>query len=320
MSEIFISSFLGMGEALTRIFIIIIGAGLLVRKQIIKQIHIDALSKITVVVLLPSLVFSNTLIHFNPNALPYWWALPLLGIFMSLVGVLVASALFFIDFKQNRNLIAISSMQNAGYLVLPIGQVVYPDQFPDFALITFLFILGFNLLLWTLGKYLITVTDSKADFSYKTLITPPAVANIISLLIVLVGAKDLFPKVVLSSVDLLGQAAVPIATFILGATLGTVIFKQFPKLINISRVLIVKYLLLPIITILSLYYTGIAENYPLLADFLVIQSAAAPASGLIIQVRTYGGDIQKVSSVMLISYLFCIIFLPFWIAFWHTLV
>jgi len=320
MSEIFISSFLGMAEALTRIFIIIIGAGLLVRKKIITKVHIDALSKITVIVLLPSLVFSNTLMHFDPGLLPYWWALPLLGVLMSLVGVFVASALFFVDFKKNRNLIAISSMQNAGYLVLPIGQVVYPDRFPDFALITFLFILGFNMLLWTLGKYLVTATDSRADFSYKTLITPPAIANVVSLFIVLVGAKNLFPKVVLSSVDLLGQSAVPIATFILGATLGSVAFNHFSKLFNISRVLIVKYFLLPIITISSLYYTGIAGNYPLLADFLVIQSAAAPASGLILQVRTYGGDIQRVSSIMLISYLFCILFLPFWIAFWHTLV
>ena len=320
MSEIFISSFLGMGEALTRIFVIVIGAGLLVRWQIITKAHIDALSKITVIVLLPSLVFSNTLIHFDPDVLPYWWVLPILGVLMSLVGVLVASILFLTDFKQNRNLIAISSMQNAGYLVLPIGQVVYPEQFPDFALITFLFILGFNILLWTLGKYLVTVTDTKVEFTYKTLVTPPAIANIISIFIVLIGAQDLFPKVILSSVDLLGQSAVPIATFILGATLGSVAFNQFPKFINISRVLIVKYFMLPVITILILYFTNIAENYPLLADFLVIQSAAAPASGLIIQVRTYGGDIQKVASVMLISYLFCIILLPFWIAFWHTLV
>jgi len=319
MSEIFVSSFLSMGGALTRIFIIIVIAGLLVRKKVINQLHIEALSKVTVIVLLPSLVFSNTLIHFNPNTLPYWWVLPILGVLMSLVGVVVASTLFFLDFKKNRNLIAIASMQNAGYLVLPIGQVLYPEQFPDFALITFLFILGFNLLLWTLGKYLVTVTDTKVEFTYKTLITPPAVANIVSLLIVLIGAKEFVPNVLLSSVELLGQSAVPVATFILGATLGTVAFNQFPKFINIFRVLTVKYLLLPIITILILYFTNININYPLLADFLVIQSAAAPASGLIIQVRTYGGDIQKVSSVMLISYLFCMFFLPFWIALWHTL-
>ncbi len=320
MHGIFLSGFLSMAEALARIFIIIIAAGLFVRKKIITQEHINALSKVTVIVLLPSLVFSNTLLHFNPNTLPYWWALPLLGIAMSLVGALFASGVFAFDFHKQRNMIAVSSMQNAGYLVLPIGQVVYPEHFTEFALITFLFILGYNPILWTLGKYFVTSSDDKIKFSYKTLITPPAVANISSLLIVLLGWQNLFPDVFVGSVDLIGRAAVPIATFVLGATLGTVSLKKFPKLINIVRVLFVKYLILPVVTILILYYFNIGKNYPLLADFFVIQAAAAPATGLILQVRTYGGDVPKVAGMMLITYVVCLLALPFWIALWHTFI
>ncbi len=308
-----------MAEALTRVFIIIIVAGLLVRKKIITQEHINALSKVTVIVLLPSLVFSNTLQHFSTETLPYWWALPLLGIAMSSVGVLFASGVFAFDFRKQRNMIAVSSMQNAGYLVLPIGQVIYPDKFIEFSLITFLFILGYNPLLWSLGKYLATSTEKKVKIHLKDMITPPAVANILSLILVLVGLQNIFPNVVVGSIDLIGQAAVPVATFVLGATLGTVSLKKFPKLINILRVISVKYLLLPITTIIILYHFKIGETQPLLADFFVIQAAAAPATGLILQVRTYGGDVQKVAEMMLITYLICLIALPFWIALWHTL-
>jgi len=308
-----------MAEAMTRVFIIIIVAGLLVRKKIITQEHINALSKVTVIVLLPSLVFSNTLQHFSTETLPYWWALPLLGIAMSSVGVLFASGVFAFDFRKQRNMIAVSSMQNAGYLVLPIGQVIYPDKFIEFSLITFLFILGYNPLLWSLGKYLATSTEKKVKIHLKDMITPPAVANILSLILVLVGLQNIFPNVVVGSIDLIGQAAVPVATFVLGATLGTVSLKKFPKLINILRVISVKYLLLPITTIIILYHFKIGETQPLLADFFVIQAAAAPATGLILQVRTYGGDVQKVAEMMLITYLICLIALPFWIALWHTL-
>jgi predicted permease len=319
MNDIFFSSFMSMGGALARIFIIIIAAGLLVRKNIITQEQIDALSKITVIVLLPSLVFSNTLQHFNPDSLPFWWTLPIIGVVMSLVGVLLASGVFAVDFKKKRNYIAISSMQNAGYLVLPIGQVVYPDHFAEFALFSFLFILGYNPILWTLGKYLATSTDAKMEFSYKTLITPPAVANIASLIIVLLGLQNIFPKAFVSSVDLLGQAAVPIATFILGATLGSVSLKKFPQIIDIVRVILVKYILLPLTTIFILYYFNIGETHPLLADFFVIQAAAAPATGLIIQVRAYGGNVQNVAGMMIVTYVVCLIAMPFWIAIWHTL-
>ena len=309
-----------MAEALARVFIIILVAGILVRKKIITQEHINALSKVTVIVLLPSLVFSNTLQHFSTETLPYWWVLPLMGIAMSLVGVLFASGVFAVDFRKQRNMIAVSSMQNAGYLVLPVGQIVYPERFIEFSLITFLFILGYNPLLWSLGKYLSTSDDKKVKIHLKDMITPPAVANILSLVLVLLGWQKIFPDIFVDSVDLIGQAAVPIATFVLGATLGTVSLRKFPKLVNIIRVVFVKYIMLPVVTIFILKYFDIGKNYPLLADFFVIQAAAAPATGLILQVRTYGGDVQKVAGMMLITYVVCLLALPFWIALWHTLV
>ena len=321
MNDIFISSFLSMGGALARIFIIIIFAGILVRKKVISQVQIDALSKITVIVLLPSLVFSNTLQHFNPESLPYWWILPIMGVVMSLVGVILASGVFSVDFKKKMNYVAISSMQNAGYLVLPIGQVVYPEHFAEFALFSFLFILGYNPVLWTLGKYMSTATDdSSIEFNYKTLITPPAVANVTSLILVLLGWQNIFPKAIVSSVDLLGQAAVPIATFILGATLGSVSLRKFPHIFDVLRVIFVKYALLPLTAIFVLYYLNLGETYPLLSDFFVIQATAAPATGLIIQVRAYGGDVQKVAGMMIVAYVVCLVAMPFWIAIWHTII
>ncbi len=321
MESIFFSGFLSMLDALARVFIVILVAGILVRKKVISQEQINALSKVTVIVFLPALVFANTLEHFNPSELPYWWILPIIGILMSTIGFLFAVGVFAVDFKKHKNLTALASMQNAGYLVLPIGQVIYPDHFGEFALITFLFILGYNPLLWTLGKYLSTSSsESNVKFKYTDLITPPAVANIISLLIVLLGLNKSFPAFFVDSVSLVGEAAVPVATFVLGATLGTVSLRKFPKLWNIIRVIIVKYILLPVATIAVLLWLGVYDTNPLLADFFVIQAAAAPATGLILQVRTYGGDVQKVAEMMLLTYVACLIALPFWIAVWHVLV
>ena len=54
-----------------------------------------------------------------------------------------------------------------------------------------------------------------------------------------------------------------------------------------------------------------------LARLLVIEAASAPAVGLILQVKTYGGNEQKVGSLMLLSYIACIFTLPLWIAIWE---
>ena len=320
MNSLFTAGFLSMLQALLRIFIIIVFAGFLVRKHIVDKKQIDALSRLTVVVLLPSLVFSHTLKYFDPQQLSYWWLLPLLGIGMSFLGLLLAGMVFFPKAFKHKNLLAVASMQNAGYLVLPIGKILYPDNFTAFSLLTFLFILGYNPVLWTLGKHLVTSTETQdTSFDFKKIITPPAIANIISLLLVLLGWQHIFPDILVDSVDFLGQAAIPVATFVLGATLGSISFMKLPSLVEIIKVLSVKYMLLPAVVLYLLWLFDIGKNYPLLSDFLIIQSAAAPATGLILQVRAYGGDRQKVGAMMLIAYIFCLFALPFWIALWHSL-
>lgn len=320
MNTIFTSGFLSMLEALIRIFLIVILAGFLVRKKILSKNQIDGLSDVTVKVLLPALVFSNTLQYFDPKDLSYWWLLPVLGILLPFAGLLWAWFIFQPKPFEKKNLLALATMQNAGYLVLPIGQVVYPGQFKAFSLLTFLFILGYNPVLWTFGKYLVTSEPSAtAQFDIRKLITPPAAANIISLLLVLLGWQHIFPETFVYSIDFLGKAAVPIATFVLGATLGGIVIKKMPDWRDILRVLSVKYLLLPLSILTVLWYFQLGKTYPLLSDFLIIQAAAAPATGLILQVRTYGGDRHKVAGIMFIAYLVCLVALPFWIALWHSM-
>ncbi len=321
MDTIFWNGFFHTAEALARIFLIILLAGILVRKKIITAEQIDGLSKITVVVLLPALVFGNTLQHFEPQELSYWWLLPLLGIGLSITGLVLAFIVFFPRANQKKELLAIASMQNAGYLVLPVGQVIYPERFTAFAILTFLFILGYNPVLWTLGKYLVTSgNEQKISFDIKKMITPPAVANLISLLLVILGWQHIFPGTLVQSVDFLGKAAVPVATFVLGATLGTISLKKLPSAIDIFKVIATKYILIPAVVMFFLYYFKIYETYPLLSDFLIIQAAVAPATGLILQVRAYGGKQQNVAAMMFVAYLFCLIMLPFWLAFWHQLI
>ncbi len=320
MNAIFLSGFLHVFEALLRIFFIILLAGLLVRKNIITSTQVDALSKITVIVLLPSLVLSNTLLHFTPRNLSYWWLLPVLGISMSLWGLLLASGIFFNNYSSKKDMLALASMQNAGYLVLPVAQVVYPERFNEFAILTFLFILGYNPLLWTIGKQLITNTyHHDKPRRLEQIITPPAAANIFSLLLVLSGLQHIFPETLVQSFDFLGKAAVPVATFVLGATLGSISLKKLNSMIDITKVLLVKYLLLPLSIVAILSYLHLEKKYPLLSDFLIIQASAAPATGLILQVSAYGGNRQKVAETMLVSYLICLIAMPFWLAWWHSI-
>jgi predicted permease len=303
--------------AILKIFVVIFAAGILVRRGVLSQAMVTALSRATVVLFLPCLIFAKVLANFQPAALPLWWALPLAGIMMPVVGLGLGALAFARELPEKRNLLPLASMQNAGYLILPVGLALYPGQFDEFALYCFLFILGYNPVLWSVGK-LLTTDGSDGERGWRGLLTPPLVANVVAVVCALVGGRRLIPSVLFDAVDLIGQAAVPVATVVLGAVLGSVTVRLRSQLWDIARVLAIKLGLLPLLTILGLVAVGVGPANPLLASFLVLESAAAPAAGLILQVRAYGGDEQKVGTVMLASYAACIITMPLWLAVWKA--
>ncbi len=318
MSNIFITSFTTTFFSIFQIMLIIALGAILIRKKIIDQDQVKALSSITVKILLPSMIFSKITTSFDPNDFQYWWAVPLFVVVMGFSGLLFVHLLFVRKIAEKKSIFPLACMQNAAYLILPIGKAVYPDQFDKFAIYVFLVILGTSPFIWSVGKALAT-SEGKMSRKISNYITPPFVANIISFVLVLSGMNRFIPVQLSNSIDMLGSATVPIATFILGATLGGISFRHLPPLADTVKVLVVKFILIPLLVITVLYLFGIKKHFPLLSDLLVIEASSAPATSLILIIRTYGGDQQKYGSIILISYFVCIFILPFWLAVWRTI-
>ncbi|MBN1846466.1 MAG: AEC family transporter, partial [Sedimentisphaerales bacterium] len=295
------------------------------RRSIISQSQIQSLTAVTVNIFLPCMIFAKILKSFDPSSLRIWWVLPLSALLLTGLGLLLGLGLFPRTWRLKKNMLALASMQNAGYLVLPVGAVVYADQFDRFALYVFLFIPGLSPLLWSFGKYL-TSSKSGEPLRWQNLITPPLVANLAALLLVFCHLAPYFTQgqhpvgnTLFRAVDLLGEATVPLATFILGSILGSISIQLRPYLLDAGRVIFIKLIALPALVLLLLYYTRWAAPYPILGDFLILEAAAPPAASLILLTRIYGGDLKKVSSLMLITYLISAISLPFWLALWLSL-
>ncbi len=318
MVQALTASFGATVSAIAGIFLVILIAGFLVRRGVITQNQITGLSTASVQIFLPCLIFSNVVENLDPKALPQWWILPLAGAAMALVGTALGALVFSNQLPEKKDLIPVAGMQNAGYFVLPIGLALFPGQFDDFALYVFLFILGYNPILWSLGKTLIS-GDGRQKTRLRDLVTPPLVANIVAIGVALTGASALIPKPVVAAVDLLGTAAVPVATLVLGAVLGGIGVRFLPFAGDAVRALGVKLLLLPALTIILLHQFNLYAVNPLLADFFVIEAASAPAVGLVLQVRSYGGNEERVGTVMFLSYLACSMTLPAWVAVWRLM-
>jgi predicted permease len=315
MIRIFSDSFSTTFQAVLQILLIALAAGILIRKNVLTEEQIKAISAIGVRVLLPCLTFSNIILNFDPAAFKIWPLLPISAFLMVGFGILFALILFWPHINEKKYLFAPAALQNAGYLILPVGKFLYPDQFDKFAMYCFLYILGLSPILWSLGKYLVSSLPNEKP-SIKNLFTPPFVANLLAIAIVLFKLQFKIPTVFINSIDLLGSAAIPVATFVLGAALGGISFSIRGFIADAIKVLVIRLALVPIITIAILLLSGLNKNYPLLCKLLVLQSSSSPATALIMQVKHYGGKEQQLGSILLISYIACIITMPFWLAIW----
>jgi predicted permease len=208
-------------------------------------------------------------------------------------------------------------MQNAAYLALPIGEFIYRDQFNQYAVYCFLVVLGLSPILWSVGLIMVT-NKTLSQVKIKDILSPPLLANLLAILFVLTGTNRFVPHMLADTVQFMGKATVPAATLILGATLATV-YRSLPPWGESLRILLVKFIVMPVMVILFIRLIGLREHHPLLADVLVIQAACAPATNFILQVRTYGGDLKRVGGLIFISYIVTLIAIPVWLSLWKLL-
>ena len=314
---VFAQTFLSISEGLFVVILIAVIAGYLSYRQIIDQKTIDGLAKLVVKLFLPFLIFYTITTEFDPGQQSYWWMIPIAAIILPSIALLLSLLLFYGQIKEKKSFFPLSGMQNAVYLILPIGELVYKDQFEEFSLICFLIVLGLSPFMWTVGKLILT-EDKRSGPGIQKILTPPFIASILSIILVLTGLNQYIPSIIIDTTDLIGKATIPLATFILGATLAVSV-GSIPPFFDSLRVLSIKFIFLPIITIIALKLTHTADSFPLLADVLVIQSASAPATAHILQIRTYGGDLKKVGGIMFLSYLVCLIAIPGWLAVWKII-
>jgi predicted permease len=318
MSEIFFTTLTSNALALVQVLLIALAGAVLVRKEVFKSSDIKGLTQIIINVLLPSMIFAKIVRTLDPQSFPLWWILPLVGVVLIVIGIVFAMLFFYADLSSKRSLLPLASMQNAGYLALPLGQAIYPDQFDLYALYTFLIIMGLNPILWSVGKFLST-GGKMIEFSWKQFITPPFIANLLGITFVLTGLHHNIPKIVINAIELTGTATVPIANFVLGAVLGGISLRIWPSFSDTIRVLGVKFLIIPLVAVLVMMQLHLKVSNSLLSDVILIQAVSPPAIAILIQIKNYGGNAQKSGSLMLISYLFCLVSIPVWMALWKVM-
>ena len=308
------SNFITVFEAVAQIGVVILLAGWLVRRNIIPAGGVKLISDIVINVFLPCLIFSNILVRFQPSKFTGWWLLPLSATLLLLVGWSIAQILFCKAGEARRELIPLAFLQNAAYLVLPIGKIILKEDFDQFALYCFLILLANNPLLWLIGKHYLRRRETREVFKWQRLLSPPIYANIIALTLVITNLRDFVPSVITETASFLGEGAIPIATFALGASLGSINLNFRRYLKPGSLVILQKLFLIPAAILGIMAFVPWLRSDPILILLFTLQAASAPATSLILQSSSYSDNSERVGTIIVMCYIVCIISIPLWVA------
>lgn len=298
---------------------VIAGIGaVMARGRLFPDAAIAGLSKAVVYLFLPALIFTKILRGLDPGAMPLWWLIPLSALALFALGLGLTLLFLRKEARASRDVIPLGFMQNAGYFVLALGLQLHRSDQDEFSAYVFLFVLGNSPLLWSFGKYFISRTEP-GPIRWRELATPPLIANVAAVTLVLTGASRFFPDPVFRGLEMAGDAAIPGALIVLGASLAQLELRRDGEWGLIGRCVAVKLLLVPAATIGLLCLLGLKSHDPLWAEMLVLQAAVPHAINLVIHVRTYGGNLRRVGSVMILSYLCSLFTIPFWLSLWKML-
>ncbi len=279
---------------------------------------------------LPCLVFYRFATRFDPQEFPDWPKYALIGGAITLGGLLLGRLLS-LRHGDNNEATMMIGFQNAGFFVLPMLQAILPaDQFPRASLLLFVLIIPFNALLWLLGSQLLL---GQSGFSARAIFTPPFCATIGSVLLFSLGHDwlhsfdDSLPWHVLfgdeksvGAMQLIGDLTVPLATIVLGASIGADLPEKLSQLQwkrATLQVTAVKMLLYPFIGWLLLrgFLPPISQGGDrVIWVLLMLEFASPPAINVGVFARQQGYKMRYIPAACLLCYGVAMLTIPFWIA------
>ncbi|KAK3410610.1 hypothetical protein EUGRSUZ_J02568 [Eucalyptus grandis] len=182
----------------------------------------------------------------------------------------------------------------------------------------------------TWGKLKHSLTKISKKINLQTLLAPSTIGAIVGFIVgvvphirgLLIGTGAPL-RVIEDSASLLGDAAIPAVTLIMGGNLLRGLRGSGVQLSLIAGVVVIRYIVLPIVGIFIVkgaLYFGLVHEDPLYLFVLLLQYALPPAMNIGTMTQLFGAGESECSVVMLWTYALASIALTVWSTFFMWLV
>ena len=289
----------------------------LIRIRFLDEKGLDLLTKLLITIFLPSMGFYYMTKNFSFEAYPHWWMLPLIALGIPAVGFILSQAyLFFkkeIPFKSHFT--ALVSFPNAGYIPLLLVNTLFPEDVAQKLFVAiFIFFIGFDLSLWTLGVWLVN-REKKAAFDWNNLLNPPLLTIITALFVIYFHGHEFIPQTILKPMKAIGDCSLPIAMLVVGGNLAKTRISSFP-VGEMTVYLLMKLIMIPLIGLLVLMQWKLSF---ILSFVLLIETAVPSAVSLSVMARYYKVNGEFINQATLISHVLSVLTIPMFVYAWSLL-
>lgn len=286
------------------LFILILVGYISRKKNLLDEYTTSKLSSLTMSIFLPSMIINSMQIEYNSQMIDKIINLIIISFIMYLFSFLIAYSLKFI-FKSSKDLGIyqyVIVFSNVGFMGYPVIEAILGKEAVFY---TAIFNLPFNLLIITLGTYLLSSEKTAYSFSFKSLINPVIISIAIGLIIFISNIK--LPLFISKPITMLGEITTPLSMLIIGSMLcsSSAIECFFNK--KLYLITLIRLIILPIAIYLILK-NQIQDNFLLYIP--VIISSMPAAANTAIMANEYDANTILASQAVFFTTLFSIITIP----------
>ncbi len=299
--------------AIIKLFIITAFGYIFYKQGVLKE---DALSFLTFFVIniaFPLLIFTNIIANFSFGSGPAVSLFLGASFAMFALGIISGGLVSLtIPAQRRRESVTLATFQNCGYLPMNLALFLFsPARRGEFLVYIFLYTLGFNILMWSVGTFFIFRRKAES-FQYRSLLTPPVSSVLVSLIVVFSGLHRHIPEVVIAPLKIMAETSFPLSMIILGVWLAKESSRKlFSDLGPIVKIAAVKLLFIPAIVFLFIKQI---QLFSLLGLFLLVEAAMPSAASLPIIVDMRRGDSAFVSRGVFFSHMISMVTVPLWLS------
>jgi hypothetical protein len=185
-----------------------------------------------------------------------------------------------------------------------------------FLLYVFLYTVGFNLIFWSIGSFLI-FRQGKERFDLRSMFSAPVSSVFIALAIAGIGAGRFIPGVIFSSLETIGNSSFFLSLLVLGSALAVIDISAFKKrgiLIGLLGLSLLKLMAVPLAVQIINMQIGFKG---LLGFFILIQAAMPSAISLTVVGAWRKVNVQFLSAGIFLTTLLSAATIPFWLSFYR---